>query len=296
MRESIHKYFKVGTLQWMSFPNSAPLDALTAIARDDFFDAVEIKSYGAEKEQAKAILDQSHLTVCFGAHPMQLKDQLNPNALDEAERQKAEDALKGAIDEAAYLGAGAMAFLAGHWQEETKEQAYAQLLKTTNALCEYAAQKGIGVELEVFDYDMDKVALIGPAPLAARFAADVRLKHNNFGLIVDLSHFPTTHETSRFVVRTLRPYITHFHFGNAVVTPGCDGYGDKHPRFGYPNSANDTAELLDFLRVLKGEGFFDPENPYVLSAEVTLRPGEDEQIVLANTKRVLNRAWALLED
>ena len=84
MKESIHKYFKLGTLQWMSFPNSAPLDALTAIARDDFFDAVEIKSYGAEKEQAKAILDQSHLTVCFGAHPMQLKDKLNRliNSLD----------------------------------------------------------------------------------------------------------------------------------------------------------------------------------------------------------------------
>ena len=30
--------------------------------------------------------------------------------------------------------------------------------------------------------------------------------------------------------------------------------------------------------------------------EVTLRPGEDEEVVLANTKRVLNRAWALLED
>ena len=65
---------------------------------------------------------------------------------------------------------------------------------------------------------------------------------------------------------------------------------------GYPNSANDTAELLDYLRVLKEEGFFNAEDPYVLSMEVTLRPGEDEGIVLANTKRVLNRAWALLED
>lgn len=296
MKESIHKYFKLGTLQWMSFPNSAPLDALTAIARDDFFDAVEIKSYGAGKEQAKAILDQSHLTVCFGAHPMQLKDKLNPNALDESERQKAEDALKGAIDEAAYLGATAMAFLAGHWDEATKEQAYAQLVKTTNALCDYGASKGVGVELEVFDYDVDKAALIGPAPLAARFAADVCSRHKNFGLIVDLSHIPITHENTRFVIRTLRPYITHFHYGNAVADPNCDGYGDKHPRFGYPNSANDTKELLDFLRILKEEGFFNAEDPYILSAEVTLRPGEDEQIVLANTKRVLNRAWALLED
>ena len=65
---------------------------------------------------------------------------------------------------------------------------------------------------------------------------------------------------------------------------------------GYPDSANDTEELVDFLRVLKEEGFFCAEQPYVLSMEVTLRPGEDEDIVLANTKRVLNRAWALLED
>lgn len=63
-----------------------------------------------------------------------------------------------------------------------------------------------------------------------------------------------------------------------------------------PTAPNDTKELLDFLRILKEEGFFNAEDPYILSAEVTLRPGEDEQIVLANTKRVLNRAWALLED
>ena len=154
----------------------------------------------------------------------------------------------------------------------------------------------VRVELEVFDFDMDKAALIGPAPYAAKFAADMRTTHSNFGLLVDLSHFPTTYETSQFVIRTLRPYITHFHFGNAVVKEGCDGYGDLHPRFGYPNSANDTAELLDFFRVLKQEGFFNAENPYVLSMEVTLRPGEDEAVVLANTKRVVNRAWALLED
>lgn len=296
MKESIHKYFKVGTIQWMSFPNSAPLDSLLAIARDDYFDAVELTGYGADRDKAKAILDQSHLTVCFGAHPIELKNKLNPNALDEAERQKAEDVLKQTIDEAEYLGSKGVTFLAGHWQEDTKEQAYAQLLKTTRALCSYAAEKNMMVEMEVFDFDMDKAALIGPAPLAARFAADMRTTHNNFGLVVDLSHFPTTYETSRFVIRTLRPYISHFHFGNAVVKPGCDGYGDKHPRFGYPNSANDVAEMLDFLRVLKEEGFFDAENPYVLSAEVTLRPGEDEGIVLTNTKRVLNRAWALLED
>lgn len=296
MKDSIHKYFQVGTIQWMSYPLSDPMDSLRAICRDDFFDAIELKGFGAKNEEAKKLLEQSHLKVCYGAQPRLLGPKLNPNALDEAERQKAEATLIEALDEAEYLGAKGIAFLAGKWQEETKEAAYAQLLKTTRNVCDCAAKKGMSVELEVFDFDMDKAALIGPAPYAAKFAADMRTTHSNFGLLVDLSHFPTTYETSRFVVRTLRPYITHFHFGNAVVKPGCDGYGDLHPRMGYPNSANDTAELLDYLRVLKEEGFFNAAEPYVLSMEVTLRPGEDEGIVLANTKRVLNRAWALLED
>ena len=296
MKEPIQKYFQVGTIQWMSFPVSDPMDSLREICRDDFFDAIEVKGYGDRNAEAKALLDQSHLKVCYGAQPRLLGPKLNPNALDEEDRQKAEATLIAAVDEAEYLGARGIAFLAGKWAPETKDQAYAQLLKTTRAVCDYAAAKGMNVELEVFDYDMDKAALIGPAPYAARFAADMRTTHSNFGLLVDLSHFPTTYETSRFVVRTLRPYITHFHFGNAVVEKGCDGYGDLHPRMGYPHSANDTPQLLDFLTVLKQEGFFDAENPYVLSMEVTLRPGEDEKTVLANTKRVLKRAWALLED
>ena len=298
MKESIHKYFKVGTIQWMSFPKSQPMDSLMAIAKDDYFDAIEVKGYGSKEadEAAKSILEQSHLKVCYGAQPRLLGPKLDPNAIDEEERKKAEATLIEAVDEAEYLGAKGIAFLAGKWEPETKDLAYEQLLKTTRAVCDYAAGKGMNVELEVFDYDVDKGALIGPAPYAAQFAADMRTTHSNFGILVDLSHFPITYENSRFVIRTLRPYITHLHFGNAVAKPGCDAYGDVHPRMGYPNSANDTAELLDFLRVLKEEGFFHAEDPMVLSMEVSPRPDEDEAVVLANTKRVLNRAWALLED
>lgn len=221
---------------------------------------------------------------------------MNPNDIDEEGRKKAEATLIEAVDEAEYLGAKGIAFLAGKWDEETKDQAYAQLLKTTRNVCDYAAKKGMNVELEVFDFDMDKAALIGPAPYAAKFAADMRTTNNNFGLLVDLSHFPTTYETSKFVIQTLRPYITHLHFGNAVVEEGKPMYGDKHPRLGYPNSANDIPQLVDFLQVLKEEGFFRADDPLVLSMEVTLAPGEDDEYVLANTKRCLNRAWALVED
>lgn len=296
MVEPIHKYFQVGTIQWMSHPAYEVLDSIRRIGMDDYFDAIEITHFeDAEKrEKARDMLAQAHMKVCFGAQPMLLNNKLNPNALDEDERLKAEQKLIEAIDEAEYLGAQGIAFLTGKWTPEHKDEAYAQLLKTTCNVCTYAAEKGMMVEMEVFDYDMDKAALIGPAPLAARFAADVRTSCNNFGLMIDLSHFPTTYETSKFVVQTLRPYITHMHIGNAVVKKGCAAYGDLHPRFGFPNGANDTQELLDFFRVLRDEGFLNAEKPYVLSFEVKPWDDEDAELVVAGTKRVINRAWALL--
>lgn len=300
MKDPIQKYFKVGTIQWMSHPPTDYdlVDSVRRIACDEYFNAIEITQIKDDETRAKVkrILEQSHMTVCYGAQPRLLGPGLNPNDIDEEGRKAAEATLMEAIDEAEYLGASGIAFLAGKWEEETKEQAYEQLLKTTRNLCDYAATKNMMIELEVFDYDMDKAALIGPAPYAAKFAADMRTSHNNFGLIVDLSHFPTTYETSKFVIQVLRPYITHLHIGNAVVKEGAEAYGDMHPRFGFPGGANDIDELVDFFTVLKEEGFFNAKNPMVLSLEVKPWADEDGDIILANTKRVINRAWALVED
>ena len=295
MKESIHRYFQIGTIQWMSHPDRDVIDSIRSIARDDYFDAIEIGAFkdSDTREKARNLLAQSHLKVCYGAQTRLLGTDMNPNSLDENSRKSAEATLIEAVDEAEYLGAKAIAFLAGKWEPETKEAAYGQLIKTTKAVCDHASKKGMGVNLEVFDFDIEKAALIGPAPFAARYAADMRTLCNNFGLMVDLSHFPTTYETSRFVVQTLRPYITHFHIGNAVIKKGFDAYGDQHPRFGYPNGENDTEQLVDFFRVLKDEGFFNADDPYVLSFEVKPRPGEDDAIIMANTKRVINRAWAI---
>ncbi len=301
MKDPIQKYFDIGTIQFMSYPGAAGhsvTETVKKLACDDFFTAIEMTKVASEEDRAavKKMLTESGLRVGYGAQPRLMGAKLNPNAIDEAARKEAEALLIDAVDDAEYLGAKGIAFLAGHWEEATKDEAYAQLLKTTRNVCDYAAAKGMMVELEVFDFDMDKKALIGPAPYAAKFAADMRTSHSNFGLLVDLSHFPTTYETSKFVIQTLRPYITHFHIGNAVVIDGCEAYGDMHPRFGYPNSANDTPELLEFFKILKDEGFFCPEAPYILSFEVKPWGDEDADIIVANTKRVINRAWALLED
>ena len=305
MRESIRKYFKIGLVEFMAYPAALRgedpdiLARIKQIACDDFFDAIELTwiKDGETRAKAAKLLETAHMTVCYGAQPRLLTTQMNANHINEPERLRAEATLIEAIDEAHELGATGISFLSGKWEETTKEDSYCQLLKTTRNLCDYAKTKNMMVELEVFDYDIAKASLIGPAPLAAKFAADIRTSHSNFGLMIDLSHIPMTYETSEFVVRTLRPYLTHFHIGNTVCRdPNAVGYGDEHQRFGFPGSSNDVPELLKFLRALKNDGFLCMEDPYVLSIEVKPFQDEDPDVVVSNTKRTLNRAWALLED
>jgi len=87
----------------------------------------------------------------------------------------------------------------------------------------------------------------------------------------------------------------HAHMGNCVVKdPSLPAYGDAHPRFGFPNSENDVDELVQYLRVLMKIGFLNEKNPPIVSFEVKPFGDEDSDLVIANAKRVLNRAWALL--
>ena len=47
---------------------------------------------------------------------------------------------------------------------------------------------------------------------------------------------------------------------------------------------------------MKKNGFFDAEKPCTLTFEIKPWTGEDIDTVIANAKRTLNRARALLED
>ena len=57
MEDSIHKYFQVGIIQWMSYPQGNPMESLKAICKDDFFDAIELKGYGYKNEEAKIFVN-----------------------------------------------------------------------------------------------------------------------------------------------------------------------------------------------------------------------------------------------
>lgn len=303
MYESIYKYMKIGLIYSMAYPAVAkgegPIEeTIKKLITDDYFNAIEITwiKDGNTRKNVKKMLDASHMTVTFGAHPMLLTTGMNINDLNEKGRQKALALLKAGIDEACEMGAETFTFLSGKYENDKKEEAYALLVKSTKELCRYAKTRGnIKVVLEVFDYDIDKKSLIGPASLAERFAEEICREYDNFGITVDMSHIPLIRESFQEAVIPVKDYLVHAHIGNCVLKdPSMPGYGDVHPRFGFPRSENDVDELVSFLKVLLDTDFLNKGNPPVVNFEVKPFGDEDPEIVIANSKRTLNLAWARL--
>lgn len=302
MNEPMKKYMKVGIVHSMAYPGIASgrdsvEGTLKKIATDDFFDAVEIGHIQDPtiRDRAKKIAEVANMTVSYAAGSKLLPFGLNINSLDEAARQKAIIALKEGIDEAYELGAVDLGFLSGKYSENTKEESFQALVSSTKELCAYAKDRGgLKIVLEVFDYDIDKKSLIGPVELAKRFAEEIAYKYDNFGLMVDLSHLPLLRESSAEAIFPIKEFIVHAHIGNCVVkNPRLPGYGDMHPRFGFPESANDCDQLVDFLRNLFEIGFLSEKRP-IVSFEVKPFDDEDPDLVVANAKRTLGLSWAKL--
>lgn len=301
MNEALCKYMRVGLVHFMAYPATIKgegpvVETIRKIAVDDYFSAIEITTVKDPEARAavKKMLESSHMTVAYGAQPRLLTTGMNINSLVEEERLKALNNLKEGIDEAYEIGASSFAFLSGNYEESRKEEAFQALVKSTNEICAYAKSKGdLKIALEVFDYDVDKRSLIGPADLALRYAKEIRKTHDHFGLMVDLSHIPLIHETIEESILPVKDYIVHAHIGNCVVkSPDMPAYGDVHPRFGFPGGENDVDEVVEYLRVLLNIGFLNTENPPVVSFEVKPFGDEDSDIVIANAKRVLNLAWS----
>ncbi len=299
--KSLRNYMKIGIIHSMAFPSSfkdkeSLMASFKKNALDDYFDVIEIGQIKdlSSRDQIKQILEVSKLIPAYGGHSRLLSRGLNINDLNEEDRVKAVEELKKGIDEAYYMGAVDFSFLSGHYIEEKKEEALEALVKSTSELCSYAAEKGdMPVLLEVFDYDIDKKSILGPVDLVKRYSEQVSMKHKNFGIMVDLSHLPQLKETSRQALLPIKEYVRHVHIGNAVVKDtSMEAYGDLHPRFGFPNSENDVKELVEFLKVLLEIGYLNKEKPPIVSFEVKPRPYEDELLILAGSKRVLNEAWA----
>ncbi len=303
MDQPLARYARVGIIHFMLWPETMSgdgpiLDTLGRLAADADFHAVEVTRINdpATRRQARALLETAHMTVGFGAQPILLGGKLDLNAADDAARTEAVEAVEGAIDQAADLGAHACAVLSGPDPgPDDRARATGRLIDSLKWLCDYAAQKGgLAIVLETFDrVSFGKNCLIGPSDEAAEVAARVRRDFPSFGLMIDLSHLPLLDETPQQAVEAVGECLVHAHMGNCVMQdPAHEAYGDNHPRFGVPGGENDVPELAAYLRALLDAGFLSRERRPVLSFEVKPLAGESVEALIAGSKRVLDQAWA----
>lgn len=273
------------------------VETVTKIAEDSFFAGIEIGwiKDPAARATVRQIVNVAHIKVGYAGQSALLVQQLDLNSLDDAERGRAVAQVKSSIDEAAELGSERVAFLTGRDPGDTERPAALEaLLKSTREACRYGHEKGIALTCEVFDRAIDKRCLIGPSDYAAAYAREVRRDYPDFGLMYDLSHLPLLFEKPAVALSALKNVLVHIHVGNAVVTPGVPGYGDLHPRFGWPGGTNDVPELVEFLRSLFAIGYLTEgeARPWIGFEVKPQGPGETPELIIAGTKRVWQEAWS----
>ncbi len=303
---SMYRYMKPGIVHFKAFPEvtwgSGPIvETLKKIVEDDFWSAVEVGWMRDIKvrNEARKLLEVSHVEVCYATQPMFLSNKLSLNAFDPAERKKAMNAARNCIDEAYDLGASWVRILSGKDPgDEKREEAKKILIDSIKEICEYSKEEGeIGITLKIFDRDIDKCALIGHFKDAADVAKEVYKEFKNFGLLADLSHFPLLGERPEDAIPLVKEYPLHFHLGNCVMGDRKHpAYGDLQPRFGIPGGEIDTAQVRDYFRLLLDLKLLSPENRPVVSVEVRpLLAEEYSEAIIANAKRVVREAWATME-
>ena len=302
MEKDLASFMKMGIVHFMAFPELAGgkgpwVDTVRQIALDPFFNAIEITHIEdpETRDAVKALIQLSGLSVGYGAHPAILGQGLNINALDEAARSHACKVLMMHMDEAIYMNAESFVFLSGKDPgEQQREDALKSLIKSLHELCVYSKRKnGPKIVLEGFDCTVDKCCLFGPADIGKRIAQEVSAKNDNFGILVDLSHLPLLEESATQAVDPVKEYLVGAHIGNAVTDPTLAGYGDNHPAFGTPGSANGLKEMVDFLKALSDANFFNEQARPIVSFEIKPSEGQDSSAVIAGAKRMMQRAWAL---
>ena len=298
-----NNYCTMSIVHFMAYPatfrGEGPLvETVSQIAQDPFFGAIEIGwiKDPQVRKAVKAAVETAHIQVGHAAQSALLIQKLNLNSLDEAQRMCAVEQLFRSVDEAAEMGAKRIAFLSGA-DPGNVDRPYAleALAKSIKQAAAYGQDKGVGLTLETFDRDIDKKALIGPSELAAEFCANIRQDFPDFGLLYDLSHMPLLHENAQEALLQLKEYLVHIHVGNCVLDPAMPGYGDMHPRFGYPGGVNDVPELTEFIRALFAAGYLDDNRttrPWIGFEVKPQSADEDPALVIAGAKRAWQEAWS----
>jgi sugar phosphate isomerase/epimerase len=302
--------FRTAVVLPMLYPEAADggeglLNAAATLAREGFIDAVEVPRPGDAGVAARlgALLATSHVAAIYAAAGTLLGGRHDLAAPGERGLQ-VHALVREMVKEAYDLGARLMVLNSGPDPgQNDRRSAVGRLVAALRAVCRFSRQEAegrgvlpLGLALEAFDRDVDKMLLVGPTAEAALIADEVRADYPEFGLALDLAHLVLLGEDPAQSVAAAGRRAIHVHLGNCCLARGLPAWGDKHPPFGCPGGRVGVAEVASFIGALEAAGYFAPGpdgRPPYLGFEVKPLPGDDPRGVLAGCQRVLREALAM---
>ena len=298
-------YMDVGIVHFMAFPEvmkgeGPVVETLRAICDDDYFGAVEVTRIrdAAARRTAIEMVRKAGMKLGFGAQPALLGGKCDLNSIEAPVRQKALDVARACLAEAQEWQADGMAVLSGRDPgEDGRKLAKTMLIASLKEICEYSRRDAeMPILLESFDrVPFGKNCFVGPTEEAALIADKVYPYFLFFGLMLDLSHLPLLAEAGADAVKAAAPYLRHVHVGNCVkADPNHPAYGDEHPVMGTPGGEVGVDELAGFLQALLDAGYLSEGGHKVVAFEVKPFGDQTSEEVIAQSKAVLDAAWAAL--
>jgi len=303
------RYMDLGVVQYASFPQviagTGPVaETIERVLADEFFSAIEITWIEDEqvKQQVANSLSQAGMRVVFAGGPPYAMQRIHLSALDEGERRESLVKAKRLVDDAYLFGAELHIITAGpDTAPQDRERAKGYLVESMVALSEYAnslaSDRVVVLSLEPTDRDVHRNGLLGPTEEAVEVVREVRRQGGAVWLTLDQSHLTQLGEDAQDSIGLAQGFHVHMHLANCLLRdPKSPIYGDEHPRFGVPGGEHGIREVIALFEALWRNGFFEKTIPYgerpIISVEVKPQDHEDQELVLANSKRVVENAWA----
>jgi len=113
-------YVQLGIVHFMVYPEmmggeGAIAETAAVLLSDGFFEVLEVGpvNEAGERARLREVVKSRHATLAFACQPILLSGKLNLNALGSAERARAVNAVRAAIQHARELGAVGLAVVSG---------------------------------------------------------------------------------------------------------------------------------------------------------------------------------------
>jgi sugar phosphate isomerase/epimerase len=232
------------------------------------------------------------------------RQQIDPGAPTAEARRDAREKLMHLAETASGYGAAMLLLCTGPDKgPDRRAEAIAQFGETVEALCDQARrlrpERPMWITVEHFDRDLDQKRLLGPTSESAALLADIRKRHSNVGMTLDLSHLVQLGEDIDEAVAAAGDLLIHAHVANCGLDRAItETFGDSHCRFGTEGGAVSLDDVVRFLRALVRNGYGARKvatSLPIVSVEMKTPQGETPELALASGLRILERAAVLAD-